>query len=57
MIGPSGSLEPEPSKVAARKVLVDVNAAVGAWFGATTLTSWLTVSVACPASVTVSVTV
>ncbi len=55
---PSGSLEVEPSKDAVRSAAVQVNRAVGAWFGAgATVTSLVVEVVASSLSVTVSVIV
>ena len=56
-IVPSGSFEPELSNDTFAPVTVDVNAAVGSWFGAWTVTSCETVPVPPLLSVTVSVTV
>ena len=54
---PSGSPEPELSNDTFAPVTVDVNAAVGNWFGPWTTTSCETVPVPPVLSVTVSVTV
>ncbi|GMA86222.1 hypothetical protein GCM10025868_14720 [Angustibacter aerolatus] len=54
---PSVSLEVLPSTVSARFAALEVNAAVGATFGAVTETAFETTPVAPSSSVTVSVTV
>ena len=56
-IEPSESAEPEASNDAARAVAVELKAAVGFTFGATTVRSWLTTVLVPRLSVTVSVAV